>query len=103
MPTGYQNLVGEPPTVEDAHRIAKWYHNTFMPSGDSIKYEAGTCRYDATARLAEMVSKRVFENDADRAVLLFTVFVALKCISRICFSIQPIPRKWDEVSLILLQ
>lgn len=40
-----------------------------QPSGVPIKYDAGTCRFDATARLSEMVSQQVFENDADRAVV----------------------------------
>ncbi|EYB82400.1 hypothetical protein Y032_0360g3433, partial [Ancylostoma ceylanicum] len=69
----------------------------FEPSGAPIKYEAGTCRFDATARLSEMVSQQVFENDADRAVLLFALFNAMECTTRICFNMQPIPRRWDEV------
>ncbi|VDM65262.1 unnamed protein product [Strongylus vulgaris] len=69
MPTGYQKLVGEPLTIEDVRKITKWYHSAFKPSGDSIKYEAGTCRFDATARLSEMVSQQVFENDSDRTVV----------------------------------
>ncbi|KAE9419008.1 hypothetical protein Angca_005134, partial [Angiostrongylus cantonensis] len=58
------------------------------------------CRYDATARCSAMVDQEVFENDADRAALLFAQFVAMGCIARICVNPLPIPRKWDEVYLI---
>ncbi|ETN74923.1 DNA repair protein Rad4 [Necator americanus] len=96
IPSGYRSLVGESLNVENIRRIAKWYHNTFKPSGGLVKYEVGTCGFDATARLSEMVSQQVFENDADRAALLFAIFVAMECTSRICLNTQPIPRKWDE-------
>ncbi|KHJ87308.1 DNA repair protein Rad4 [Oesophagostomum dentatum] len=96
MPSGYQKLVGESISLENVSRIAKWYHSAFKPSMGTIKYDTGTCRFDATARLSEMVSQSVFENDADRAVLLFAIFVAMECVVRICYNIQAIPRKWDE-------
>ncbi|KAK6747092.1 hypothetical protein RB195_000370 [Necator americanus] len=96
IPSGYRSLVGESLNVENIRRIAKWYHNTFKPSGGLVKYEVGTCGFDATARLSEMVSQQVFENDADRAALLFAIFVAMECTTRICLNTQPIPRKWDE-------
>ena len=41
----------------------------FQPSLGKINYDAGTCRFDATARLSEMVSQSAYENDADRAAV----------------------------------
>ncbi|VDL76035.1 unnamed protein product [Nippostrongylus brasiliensis] len=67
MPSGYQSLVGEVITIENAQRILKWYHSAFRASGSPIKFEPGLCRYDATARYSEMVAQQEYENDADRA------------------------------------
>ncbi|KIH65548.1 DNA repair protein Rad4 [Ancylostoma duodenale] len=78
IPSGYQSLVGEPLSIENARRMTKWYHSAFKPSGAPIKYEAGTCRFDATARLSEMVSQQVFENDADRAVNVIKQITKMK-------------------------
>ncbi|WKY03883.1 hypothetical protein Q1695_005109 [Nippostrongylus brasiliensis] len=96
MPSGYQSLVGEVITIENAQRILKWYHSAFRASGSPIKFEPGLCRYDATARYSEMVAQQEYENDADRAALLFALFVSMECVARLCVNTQPIPRKWDE-------
>ncbi|KAK6027684.1 DNA repair protein Rad4 [Ostertagia ostertagi] len=95
MPSGYQALVGETMTVENARRIVKYFHSAFKPSGAPITFEPGLCRFDATARYSEMVSRQEFENDADRAALLFALFVSMECVARICVNTQTIPRKWD--------
>ncbi|XGW29854.1 hypothetical protein V3C99_009139 [Haemonchus contortus] len=98
MPSGYQGFVGEV-TVEKARKIVKYFHSSFKASGAPITYEPGLCRFDATARLAEMVSQDVFENDVDRAVLLFALFVSMECIARICVNTQVMPRTWDKAVL----
>uniref|UniRef100_A0A0K0DER0 Rad4 domain-containing protein n=1 Tax=Angiostrongylus cantonensis TaxID=6313 RepID=A0A0K0DER0_ANGCA len=96
MPANLQNLAGKAMTIENARKLARWYNSTFKASEAAVKYEPGFCRYDATARCSAMVDQEVFENDADRAALLFAQFVAMGCIARICVNPLPIPRKWDE-------
>ncbi|KAK6060035.1 DNA repair protein Rad4 [Cooperia oncophora] len=95
MPSGYQALVGKPMTLENARKMIKYFHSSFKASGAPITFEPGLCRFDATARYSEMVSRQEFETDADRAVLLFALFVSMECIARICVNTQTIPRKWD--------
>ncbi|KAJ1351304.1 hypothetical protein KIN20_007290 [Parelaphostrongylus tenuis] len=96
MPSGHQKLAEEPMTVENARRITRWFATTFKASETSVKYEPGLCRFDATSRYSEMVAQEVYENDADRAALLFALFVSMGCTARICVNTLLISRKWDE-------
>ncbi|KAJ1351302.1 hypothetical protein KIN20_007288 [Parelaphostrongylus tenuis] len=96
MPSSYQKMAREPMTVENARRINRWYYITFKASEAPVKYKRSLCRSDATERYSDMIAEGVYENDADRAALLFAIFVSMGCTARICVNTLPIPRKWDE-------
>lgn len=91
----------------------------FQPSISTISVSeadisSGRFRYAETARFASLVDKKCYETDMERAAvscllscstlfvydifqLLFSAFVALECLCRLCVNTMPISRKWDEV------
>ncbi|XGW29855.1 hypothetical protein V3C99_009140 [Haemonchus contortus] len=86
IPPECENVFGRMMSVEIASKVVEHYKSTFKASDKS----------DGQYTIEEMVSLKVYNNDADRAVLLFGLFLSLGCTTRICVNTQPIPRKWDE-------
>ncbi|KAK5971971.1 hypothetical protein GCK32_011857 [Trichostrongylus colubriformis] len=77
-PTECRNPSNKVMTAEKALKVVKHFESVFKASDPAMKFE--TDRQDIIAFLSELISKRIYEKDVDRAVVSVHSSLKVNCL-----------------------